>query len=235
VLVGQIRDFLVPPEGGAELGTAGDDGPTHEEQLRAAGFDEVTLARTLRLADAILARQEWRERTEAALRTDDDGSDADAVNAAKRLGIPIQAYLVERIERRPNESYPWYELVAGADEERMDEAIALAERLLDLDAVATGPGLELFGPPEEEGPHQAVGFVLQELERFPGRGESLLLPALRSPVIRHRLTAVRALGRWGRVRLTEELVAALTETARSDPDEDVRRAAEDVLAGRPVD
>jgi hypothetical protein len=233
VLVGQIRDFLVPRD--TELGAAGDDEPTHEEQLRAAGFDEARLARALGLADAILARREWRERTEAALRFDDDGSDADAVNAAKRLGLPLQAYLVERIERRPNEAYPWYELVAGADEERMDDAIALAERLLDLDAVATGPGLELFGPPEEEGPHQAVGFVLQELERFPGRGGSLLLPALRSPVIRHRVTAVRALGRWGRDRLTEELVGALVETSRSDPDDDVRRAAEDVLAGRPVD
>lgn len=234
VLVGQIRDFLAPPEGAEDELGAADDEPTHEEQLRSAGFDDVRLARALELADAILARPEWRDRAEAALRSDGGGTDGDAVNAARRLGLPLRAYLVEQIERRPNEAYPWYELVAGADEERIDEAIALAERVLDLDAFATGPALELFGPPEEEGPHQAVGLVLQELERFPGHGGSLLLPALRSPVIRHRLMAVRALGRWGRERLTEELVDALAETARSDPDEDVRRAAEDVLAGRPV-
>jgi hypothetical protein len=246
LLADQIRNLLTEPsaeddaaldEAIADLGgdpDAFEPEPPHEEQLRTAGFDDDRLARALELCEAILGRPEWRPRAKAALHADDERSRGEAIEVAKRLGLPLRAYLVEQIERRPTESYLWQELVAGADEERIDEAIALAERVLDLDAVATGPALDLIGPPPEEGPHQALEFVLQELPRFPGRGVRLLAPALRSPVIRERLVALGALEKWDREAVPPELARRVEETATRDPDEYVRRAARAVARGEPI-
>ena len=43
------------------------------------------------------------------------------------------------------------------------------ERVLDLDALASGPTLSVLGPPD--GPYHAADNVVWELKRFPGVGE----------------------------------------------------------------
>jgi hypothetical protein len=155
------------------------------------------------------------------------------IQAAKRLGMPLREYLRSQIETRPNDAGLWFEFVWDADAQRINEAISLVERVLDLDAVATGPALELMGPFGEEHPHQAFECVLQELPRFPGKGASLRRVALRSPVIRHRLIALRALSTWRADQIPIEVRAAMHD-CRDDPDGDVSEAARAVLAGEPI-
>jgi hypothetical protein len=204
-----------------------------EAELNAGRREEVGLAgerraRILELCRRITGRQGWDDLARTAM--EGDGKDReDGVQVAKRLGLPLREYLIRRIERDPNGSSAWFELVWGADEARIDEAVALAERVWDLDEIATGPALELFGPPPDESPHQAFDFVLQELVRFPGRGWPLVRAGLRSPVIRHRHQALRALSRWPG-GLDAEREAAL-RGLRSDPEETIREDARKVQAG----
>ena len=203
-----------------------------DERREEAGFDAARVARIDELCDAIVGRPEWRPLTEAALASGDRVERWRALQAAKLLELPLHDYVVAQIEAHPNDGGLWFEFCREADEERIDEAIALAERTLDLDAIATGPALDVVGPFGDEHPHQALDFLLQELPRFPGRGWSLLRVALRSPVIRHRRVALRALAAWPRDLLDGDVRAAL-EACLRDPDEHVRDESAAVIAGRP--
>ncbi len=145
--------------------------------------------------------------------------------------MPLRDYLVRRIEERPNDSSLWFHLAFGADAERIGEVVRLAQRVWDLEALGSGPALDLFGPVGEVGPHQAADFVLQELPRFP-RGGRVLLAALESPVI-HRLIALRALSGWPRELLAPHVLARV-KARLDDPDETVRAFAGAVLRNEPL-
>jgi hypothetical protein len=65
----------------------------------------------------------------------------------------------------------------------------------------------------------------------PGLGGPLLGASLRSPVIRDRVVALRALARWE--RLPADLLAHVAEARANDPDDGVRGYAALVIAGEP--
>jgi hypothetical protein len=75
--------------------------------------------------------------------------------------------------------------------------------------------------------------VLQELPRFPGKGGDLLFVALRSPVIRDRGLALRALSLWPD-ELPDGLRTEVARRARDDPYDEWREAAAAVLRGEPM-
>ncbi len=195
----------------------------------AEGFDPQTVSRIEEFADSIIRRPEWEERARRALESEDEQERSGGIQVAKRLALPLAGYLVEQIERTPFDTGLWFEYAFGADEARIDEAIALAGRVWDLDSIATGPALELFGPPPEASPHQAFDFLLQELPKYPGKGWPLVRAALRSPVIRQRHKALLVLSGWPD-GLDEEREAAVREVL-FDPDEELREDARKVLAG----
>jgi hypothetical protein len=199
-----------------------------DEKLAQAGFDDVRRARIVALCDAVVAREHWRKQIETCLESDDDTQRNRAIEAAKRLDIDLDTYLVAQIRRNPGDSYLWFQLAFGADESRLRNAVELAVSLWDLSEITRGPALDLFAP-GDRGPLQSIDYLLQELPRFPGLGGRLLAAALQSPVVRHRLVAVRALSRWPEI--PADLRTEIADRHASDPDEGVRDDAGKVLAG----
>ncbi len=169
---------------------------------------------------AIRTQPAWIDRVERALDTDDRAEFWGAEQAARILGSDPFAAIVRQIARDPIEG-PWYQLLQAADDARIDEVVRLAETHLPLAEIATGPALELgLGPGFR--PFDALGHVIDGLQRFPGRGWSIIAAALRSPVIRHRHAALRALAGWPRTDRPAEVEAALRAAAAIEPDNDVR-------------
>jgi hypothetical protein len=64
---------------------------------------------------------------------------------------------------------------------RIDRVVALAEQVLTLDAIATGPAREI-GIGRAWASHRHLDFVLQDLRRWPGKGWPLIHAGMRSPV-----------------------------------------------------
>lgn len=201
------------------------------EELERAGFDELRRERVAARCDAILERPEWPWLARRSAESDRPEERWRGIEAGKHLGLPLRDLLVHQLERHPYDASLWYELVGGADEAQLDEALGLADRLVDLDALAVGPGLEIFAPGRVGEVSTIVDWLLQELERFPGRGERVLLAALRSPVVRNRLWALRVVSLWDAP--TPPLRRA-AETCRRDPDGEVRAAAAAVLRGESI-
>ena len=106
--------------------------------------------------------------------------------------------------------------------------VALALERLPLEAIATGPADDL-GLGRAWRAHSALGFVVQDLRRFPGRGWPLVAAALRSPVVRNRHGGVRALRAWGKGAWPPEALPAIRRAIDEEPREDVRRSLIELL------
>lgn len=79
--------------------------------------------------------------------------------------------------------------------------------------------------------HMALGFVVQDLRRFPGRGWRLVAAALRSPVVNNRNGALNALGAWGPSAWPPEALPSLHGAAREEPNPQVRERIEKLVRG----
>lgn len=206
------------------------DDETGEDRFERCGFDQERMARVTSMCDGFLNDDRWTADAQAALRSEDQDARRAGIEVAKRLGFDLHDYLVECLKKDPGDSGLWYDFVAGGDEAVVREVVDLATSLWDLDEIARGPALEHFGGPS--GPLASVDFILQELSRYPGVGAPLIAASLRSPVIRHRLIALRALSRWDHT--PSELIEQVRRLSSDDPDDDVRESAASVLAGEVI-
>jgi hypothetical protein len=101
--------------------------------------------------------------------------------------------------------------------------------LLPLAGTATGPTSSLgIGP--GFGPRQSLDFVVSALEEWPGRGWPLIEAALRSPGVRLRSVAVRALAAWSHDDWTDTVNASVHEALDREPESDLRARLEALLA-----
>jgi hypothetical protein len=210
VAVGAIKRFLEEDEG--------------EVCDRALGWPQRRSV-LLEHVGAILSRSGWERQIRRGLASRDEREFHNAAQAARVIGVDAWDAYFERLER--GEGDYWYFVMQTDDPERIDRVITLAQERLPLEQIATGPADELGLGPEFEH-HSALDFVLQDLDRFPGKGWLLVRAGLRSSVVRNRNMAVRALAAWGKEAWPEGaetlLRAALENEPRQDTRDHMRRA-----------
>lgn len=204
------------------------------EARASRGWTPETRSAMLRQSSAIIECPEWQERTLTGLRSEDEQEFYQADQAATVLGIAVWPLHWDRVRQRPLEPGRWFHVMKGCTEARIADVIALAEATIPLDKIGTGPGTEMGVGPGYEA-HSCLGYLLQELGRFPGRGVRLIEAGLRSPVIRNRNMALKALSEWGKEKWSEGMTAILEQARDGEPDADVRWRIENVLAGRPLE
>jgi hypothetical protein len=185
-----------------------------------------------RRALSIQARPGWPALVDAGLASDDERAFHAADQAARVLGIDTWEIHFARLGSGRGDN--WWIVMQTRDAARIDRVLALAEARLPLDAIASGPADEIgLGPAWRD--HGHLGFVLQDLRRFAGKGWPLIHAGLRSPVVRNRNAALIALSRWGRAAWPPDAEAALWTSLREEPRAQVRSLIEQVLAGERID
>lgn len=185
------------------------------------------------LCDSILGRAEWLGRVRDRLGSENELEFAHADQAAKALGIDTWDIQWRRLQCKPSDSGRWYHVMALCDENRISTVIDFASASIALARIATGAADELgLGRSFEQ--HSCLGFILQELWRFPGKGATLIEAGLRSPVVRNRNMAVAALAGWSQADWPAGIEQRLEEAARCEPIEDVRERMQKALRGEPM-
>lgn len=181
-------------------------------------------------ADDFLARPHFRQAVDAGLIDADHAIYWDAKNAARDLGIDIYDAVYSRIETGMDDYPLWFDLLQATDEARIDRSLELGRELLDLSALASGPSNDIgLGPTYAA--DDALGSFLQELRRFPGKGQDLVAAGLRNRVVRNRNLAIRALQDLPRGDWPDGAAAALEAMIDAEVSDDVRTFAQDVLRG----
>ncbi len=172
---------------------------------------------------------------ESGLASKDRATFGLADQAARRRGIETFSAHESVLQCGTDDaSYSLYRLMQEATESTIERALTTAGRCIDLERVATGAA-DSLGVGRKFAAHRLLDFDLQELGRFPGRGTAFILAGLRSPLIRNRNGALRALAAWGREQWPEEIKVAVASAAEAEPLEDVRARFARVLAGEPFE
>ena len=194
-----------------------------------AGWTDAVRERLARDCSTIIDRQFWAELAARDLQSADLTVFWRAERAYQILGRPTLGILLERLRHDPLEPAPWYHVLRQADTATIEDVLALAEDVLPLAVIASGPGNEL-GLGREYAAHQCLDFVVQDLGKWPGRGWTLVAAALSSPVIRNRNMAINALTAWPRETWPDEAVPALRTALLAEPTDKVRQRLVDILA-----
>jgi hypothetical protein len=178
--------------------------------------------------DQLMSRPEWPALAARGLHEDDHKLFWAAERTAKCLGIDTFDAHWRRLLTDPVTGN-WYAVMQAADDRRIGQIVQLATDALDPDVLAVGPA-DALGMGPEYAAHHALGFILQGLGRFPGRGWNLVQAGLRNPVVRVRNMAVKTLRDWPPSQWPAEALQALTEAARDEPAGKTRQAMTQTLA-----
>ncbi|WP_280151734.1 hypothetical protein [Piscinibacter sp. XHJ-5] len=195
--------------------------------LEAKGWTPEHRRRVRDAAASILSAPHWPGMALAALDEDDRAAFWVASTAAQRMGM--DTWETHFARQRDGRGEHWFDLMRTGDPARVERVIALAEAQIDLRAIATGPS-DAPGLGPEYRQHMALDFILQSLGEFPGQGWPLVAAGLRSPVIRNRNMALRALAAWDRVHWPDGALALLSQAEREEPDDDIRARMAQLLA-----
>jgi hypothetical protein len=175
-----------------------------------------------------MTRCDWIGKINDGLESADDRIFYQCDAPAQSLGINTWEFHLARVRSEPIGSSSWYRLLQQTDGDQIDAVLGLAEGMLPLSEIASGP-TDSLGLGEKYAAHQALEWVLQELKRFPGRGWRLIEVGLRSPVVRGRNFALNALFEWPRETWPQGAEGVLRRAWEAEPNEKVRERLRQTL------
>ncbi len=205
---------------------------TNWDERAKRGWTPQLRERVLERIKSLLVLPHWQDLVQTGLQAKDATEFFNAQRAAGAIGVDVWDAHFTRL--KSGEDDGWYYVMQTDDPGRIDRVVALAKTKLPLDKIATGPGNEL-GMGLEWNPHRNLSFVLQELGRFPGKGWDLVRTGIRSPVVNNRHMALRALSAWGQDAWPEGGEDLLRRALADEPDEQVLKGLETLLAGGKIE
>ncbi|MDX1616231.1 MAG: hypothetical protein R3300_18100, partial [Candidatus Promineifilaceae bacterium] len=170
----------------------------------------------------------WQQLVHLQLSSPDEAEFHHAQRAADMLGIETWSVHWRRLQDMPSEPGRWHFVMRQANAANIDAILTFAERVLPLEKIASGPS-EALGLGPEYRWHSCLDFVLQDLDRFPGKGKKLLLAGLASPSVRNRNMALKALSAWQPDLIDQEMLQALDTALQREPDDRVKENIKQVL------
>lgn len=194
------------------------------------GWTSEARQRMLATVQTFVDQEKWRGMAEAGLKARDNREFWTAARAAEALGIDTWPEYYTRTKAGEDH---WFYLMRSKDRSRIKDVVELAEAQLPLSEIATGPGTEM-GLGLDFKSHRALDFVLQDLGDFPGLGWNLVKTGLRSPVVRNRNMAIRALAGWGAEKWPPDAREFIEQCHRDEPDKDVKTTFAKLLAGAQI-
>jgi hypothetical protein len=196
-----------------------EDSRNAADRLKCGWNEDATESVRLR-ARELVDRPVWEPLVLEQLESAHEEAFYRANQAAIALGLNVFDLHWRRVQADPHDSGNWFRIMQAASATHIDPIIEFAEGALPLQSIATGPADEL-GMGKEFEAHSCLDYILQDLHRFPGKGRSLILAGLRSPVVRNRHMALNALAEWDPAMLAQAR-DALVEAQRDEVDEDLK-------------
>ncbi len=186
---------------------------------------------TLTRCEELTSRPRWRTLAADGLQSDDNRTFWDASRAARVLGIDAFDAHWRRVQADPV-SANWHAAMKSANDQRIDQIIEFAMAEVVPRLLLTGPAELLFMGPKYAA-DEALSFVLQDLDRFPGKGWDLIRAGLSSPFIRVRNAAVKVLRGWPLSQWPPRAAETLRAAALNEPNERTRQSMTDLLGELP--
>lgn len=178
------------------------DKETDWNKLSENGWSDDLRENLLIDIDKELSLPIWKDLVNERKNTNDNLEFWQVDRAASILNIDMWPIHWQRLTNNPTESGLWFNVMKNATNERIDQIIELAIKNIDLEKIATGAE-DNMGLGQEYELHSCVDFIVQDLDKFPGKGTKVIMSALKSPVVRNRNMAIRALDNWGNKNISD--------------------------------
>ena len=201
----RIRDFL-----------EADDDERWSKRLSSNWTGELR-AGSLEACRRIIARPDWTQVVMGAVQTGDTVDRWYGIRCAHALGMDVWDLLFAQLVEDPLQESLYCELMQTEDPARIRKLVQFAEERLPLGEIASGPAEEM-GLGREYAPHHCLDFLLQDLDKHEGVGEALILAGLRSPVVRNRNMALKALEAWDISAWSKRVVEEVVRLSQIEPD-----------------
>ncbi|MRG44547.1 hypothetical protein GFS24_05450 [Chitinophaga sp. SYP-B3965] len=226
----EVGDYIVLSSIFNLLQDIQDDMTDHAEN----GWTQDILSNCLIDISSILHRVDWEEKTWAALNSTDNTTYWSGKQAARLLGLDVWDVYWKKLQASPHEGSLWYDVINEYTDIHTDEIIDLAIKTIPLEELATGPE-DLLGLGTNFTKFQGLDFILPFLERYPAKGEPILLATLNSKVTRHRNFSLRVLSKWGKENWSPAIAAAFEKLKGLEPNQDTKSNIEKLERGEALD
>lgn len=215
-LLHKMKEFLEKLQD--DLGQQGDNG-WNEDIISNCLIDIVGLQNS----------RDWRQLALEALKSDDNTLYWEGTEAAPRLGIDLWESYWNRLQRNPVDSSTWLNIYNYGKVDNPERIIDFAVNNLPLEEISTGAKDNLsYG--KEYHKHLSLEYAVAFLKDYPGKGEKLLLAALRSPATAIRNKAILVLQKWKRVNWSQEIEQEVLFLSEHEPNADTRKEFQLLLA-----
>ncbi|MCG8569978.1 MAG: hypothetical protein MJB14_07535 [Spirochaetes bacterium] len=148
--------------------------------------------------------------------------------AANIFGIDMWDVHWKKLLDKPNDSSHWYHIMKSANNERIDQVLELAMKKIDINKIFTGAE-DNMGLGKDYKLHHCLDFIIQGLDKYPGKGVNLILAALKSPVTRNRNMAIGTLNVWGYEYITDDIKKLIVKAKKVEPDADTKKNLNNLL------
>ncbi len=203
-------------------------------KLSENGWSDDLRANLLISIEKELSLPIWRNLVDEKKNTENDAEFWQVDRAASMLKVDMWEIHWQKLINNPTESGLWYNVMKNANDERIDQIIDLAMTKIDLESISTGAE-DNMGLGKKYELHCCLDFIIQDLDKYPNKGETLVLTALKSPVVRNRNMAIKTLDAWGKENINDKIKKSIIAAEKVEPNEDIKKNLNKLLKGQLID
>ncbi len=198
------------------------------EELACNGWTEENRKDIIQTLRNEMDNVKWREFMLYKLKDNGETEFYKIESSARILKIDITDLLLDKLEKEPLEVSIWYSVSEKLNDENIDDVLKIAYEVLPLEEIGTGADV-ILGLGQKYKYNNILNCILQFLSRFEGKGEGLIITALKSPVVSNRNLALRTLNMWDIKYISKEIKLTLEKAVNDEPKEDIKERMTELL------
>lgn len=209
-----------------------EESPEDNETLK--NWNQNDLSNCLIDIYKILNSKDWTTEVNIALKSSDNIEYWNGKQAAQKLGIEIWDTVWSKLKLNPLDNTAWYDVTTYAKTINVDEIIDFAINNLPLDELGSGPKDSLgFGNDYQK--HSSLDSIITFLEKYPKKGEELILTGLSSPVTRNRNLSIKVLNKWKTENWSNMITKKINALYEIEPNKDTKKNIKRLLSGQELE
>lgn len=192
------------------------------------GWTQDIISNLLIETHQLIKRRDWSNSIYEGLKSEDKNLYWHAKQMSLKLGIDMSNDVWAKLKSNPAESIFWYDVTHYSKPEQADQIIDFALIHLPLNEISLGVNGSM-GSKMNHHVINSLDYITTFLEKYPGKGEQIILAMLNCPVLQIRNMVIHTLKKWNQENWTPEILTAVQKLSEIEPNVDTRESVRKLL------